>query len=80
MSYLDEELFTPCSAKHGKHCSAAHADLVRSYRDERTRQEIDWEAATGGYVGDANHLRAQGHSVITFADWLRANATERNQR
>lgn len=63
--------FTPCSVRH-KRCSAAHADLVRSYRDERYRQEIDWEGVTGGHAGDANLQRAHGHSVITFADWLRS--------
>jgi hypothetical protein len=67
--------FTPCSARH-KQCSAAHADLVRSYRDERHRQQINWEGVTGGHAGDANHQRAQGHSVITFADWLRSRRTK----
>lgn len=63
---------TPCSHRHRKHCSAWHSNLVSTYRDERRRQEIEWEGMTGGYAGDAQLLRAQGASMITFGDWLQA--------
>lgn len=65
-------MFVPCSPRH-RQCSPAHADLVRSYRDERHRQEIVWEGMTGGWAGDAKHLRGKGYSLITFSDWLRGH-------
>jgi hypothetical protein len=64
---------TPCSKKHEKHCSSSHADLVRSYRLERHRQEVAHEALTGGYAGDRELARANGVSLITFGAWLKAN-------
>jgi hypothetical protein len=64
----------PCSPKHKKHCSRWHFELVQGYRLERHRQEIQHEAVTGGYAGDAAHARATGHTQpITFQDWLKAN-------
>jgi hypothetical protein len=63
---------TPCSRRHGRFCSRWHANLVATYRDERRRQEIEWEGLTGGYAGDAALLRAQGAAMITFGGWLRA--------
>lgn len=68
---------TPCSAKHEKHCSRWHADLVLGYRLERYRQEVAHEGLTGGHTGDAAHVKAQGHALVTFSDWLKANRRER---
>jgi hypothetical protein len=67
----------PCSRRHRKHCSAWHSNLVQSYREERHRQEVAFEALTGGYAGDQAHAKAKGHSVITFTDWLKANRSEK---
>ena len=64
--------FVPCSPRHGKYCSPSHANMVASYRDERHRQELLWEAKTGGYAGDARLLRAQGERMISLRDWLGA--------
>jgi hypothetical protein len=69
--------FIPCSRRHGKHCSSWHSSLVQSYRNERHRQEVEFEGLTGGHAADAAFIRAQGHTVITFAEWLRANTSER---
>jgi hypothetical protein len=65
-------VFVPCSRKHGKHCSPAHAAKVAAYRDERRRQELVFEGMTGGYAGDAEHAVAQGNTLVTFGDWLKA--------
>ena len=65
-------VFVPCSARHGKFCSRAHANMVATYRDERRRQELLWEAKTGGYAGDDQLLRAQGERMISLRDWLGA--------
>jgi hypothetical protein len=64
--------FTPCSPHH-KHCSPSHADLVRSYRAERERQEINVEAITGGYAEDYEHWKAKGGNMIDFGRWLKAH-------
>ena len=64
--------FTPCSPRH-KSCSRSHAELVEAYRSERHRQEVLFEAETGGYSGDIEHAKAKGHTMIDFATWLRAN-------
>lgn len=64
--------FVPCSVKH-KSCSPAHAAMVRSYRDERARQEQLFEDEFGAYDGDERHAKATGTKLINFKDWLKAN-------
>lgn len=59
-----------CSDSHGAHCTHHHNSLVRGYRDERHRQEIERENATGGYAGDLKIWRENGGKLISFADWL----------
>lgn len=61
--------FTPCTPTHTA-CSPAHADLVRSYRIERHRQEVQLELITGGHRADREHWKAKGGKLITFAEWL----------
>lgn len=63
--------FTPCSPKH-KSCSPAHAAMVWSYREERRRQEIQYELPYS-YDGDRKLMRENGISLVTFKDWLIAN-------
>jgi hypothetical protein len=64
--------FVPCSRKH-KSCSPAHASLVAGYRAERERQEKLFEAETGNYEGDIKWHKENGHQLITFKTWLKAN-------
>lgn len=64
--------FAPCSPRH-KSCSPAHAALVDGYRQERERQEQHLEDVTGNYAGDIEHLKAKGHILIDFQQWLKAN-------
>lgn len=68
--YQDSD-FVPCSAKH-KHCSPAHAALVRGYRDERWRQEVENESILNN-PGDLKHAKENGFRLINFKDWLIAN-------
>lgn len=64
--------FTPCSPRH-RSCSPAHADLVGGYREERERQERNFEDRTGNYRGDIAHAKAKGAKLVDFKVWLKAN-------
>lgn len=64
--------FTPCSAKH-KSCSPAHAAMVRSYREERQRQEQELENMTGNGRGEREHWKHHGGKLIDFKSWLIGN-------
>lgn len=69
--------FTPCSPKH-KSCSPAHADLVRSYRIERWRQEVQHEVQLDPRnVGERQFWKENGGHVVTFGDWLHWHKGER---
>jgi len=46
-----------------------HRALVRSYKDERIRQEEAAEAASLGYDTEWAEYVAE-HPLITFKDWL----------
>lgn len=70
--------FVPCSRKHGKFCSPAHAQLVAGYRDERTRQELLFENETGHHKGDMKIWR-ENNTMITFKTWLISNKTTTNR-
>jgi hypothetical protein len=63
-----------CAPGH-KGCTPAHRDLVANYRVERHRQEVEFEGMTGGHAADAEFLKAKGHKLTTFFDWLRAHTT-----
>src|SRR5690606_9055091 len=65
--------FTPCSAKHGKYCSPAHAAMVWGYRAERARQEQSRDKITNGHAGDERHWKAKGGNLIDFKSWLKAH-------
>jgi hypothetical protein len=69
--------FIPCSPRH-KSCSPAHAELVESYRIERHRQEVELEAATGGYAGDIAFYKATNGWIVSFGDWLKAHKVVRH--
>lgn len=59
-------------------CSWWHAELVRSYRAERERQEAALEQLTGGYPADEQlHRDRAGARPVTFRDWLLAMAGSR---
>lgn len=64
--------FTPCSPRHVPFCSPAHADLVRSYQQERERQETANEMILTS-KGEREHWKANGGKLIDFGTWLRAN-------
>jgi hypothetical protein len=65
--------FTPCSPKH-KSCSPFHADMVRSYTQERQRQEIAHDGLWDAYgSGEYTAWKDQGGQLITFGEWLRAH-------
>lgn len=66
-------------AKGHKGCTAAHRDLVNSYRVERHRQEVEQEGLTGGHQSDLDYLKAKGHKIITFADWLRHHVRQEQE-
>ena len=59
----------PCSKKHGKYCSAYHANIVQVYRDERRRQEELFENDLS-YASDAILLKDRV-KIITFKDVLK---------
>lgn len=62
----------PCSSKHGKFCSIAHADLVQTYRDERYRQEIENESTLEN-PGEKQIWKENGGKLINFQEWLIAH-------
>ena len=46
---------------------------VQDYRDERHRQELELEKATGGYATDkADYFARGGDPLITYKDWLKS--------
>lgn len=67
----------PCSPKH-KHCSPAHANLVRSYREERERQQLAFDEEYGVYEGDVKRAKENGVTLITFKQYLTGQKGERD--
>lgn len=67
--------FVPCSPRH-RHCSRSHAALVHEYRWERDAQLTSRDECTGGYPGDIKLWKENGNKIITFREWLIANANE----
>lgn len=57
-----------CVAHH-KQCSWDHADQVTTYIQERQRQELEREEATGGYAAELAEYNAN-NTLITFKQWL----------
>ncbi|WNY15173.1 hypothetical protein SEA_MACGULLY_69 [Rhodococcus phage MacGully] len=55
--------------RHHRSCSWHHADQVRTYREERLRQEQEREDATGGYAAELEEWD-RTHTMITFKLWL----------
>jgi hypothetical protein len=70
--------FVPCSPKH-KHCSPAHAQLVRGYREERERQYLQMESDTNGYEGEKELWQDNGGTLINFKTWLTSNAHRKSR-
>lgn len=62
--------FVPCSPRH-LHCSPAHAELVRGYREERERQETANEYLHAN--GERKFWKANGGKMIDFKMWLKSH-------
>ena len=60
----------PCSKGHVG-CTSQHRDQVDGYRDQRYREELEFEAATALLPGDIDIWLARGNRLTTFRDWLR---------
>lgn len=66
--------FVPCSPRHERFCSPAHAALVRGYVEERQRQEIAHDGLWNAYgTGEYEDWRENGGKLIDFRTWLRAH-------
>ncbi|ACI12476.1 gp60 [Mycobacterium phage Konstantine] len=61
----------PCSPRH-RHCSMAHAELVRDYRAERERQETEQEMILSS-PGERKRWEENGGRLINFQDWILAH-------
>lgn len=72
--------FVPCSPRH-LHCSPAHAEFVRAYREERERQWEIREAYLGMFNrdGQMQMWKENGGHLITFKDALKAQEASRER-
>jgi len=57
-------------ANHPHHCSAAHSDLVESYRTSRRAQEERAEEYALGYKTETTFFYAAIERPLTFKEWL----------
>lgn len=74
---------TPCSPRHRRHCSRAHAALVCDYRDQRDAREALRESGAPATVDGAAYYQLEDDDFdqlvprVTFKDWLVAHARPR---
>jgi hypothetical protein len=62
--------FLPCSPRHRRHCSPAHAEFVDAYRALLDQAVRELEATTGMWAGDVAAWRAAGHRLPTLHDLM----------